>query len=179
MARPPTSSEYNAWRNAKARCENPRHPQYPSYGGRGITMAPEWRTNPTRFLADMGPRPSPEHSLDRIDNEGPYAPGNCRWATMAEQMRNTRDNRWYTYQGETLCLFDWCHRYQIDMGTMRRRLGLGMPFAEAILLRPSKGHNFSGMYTQVSDAAMDRGMDALEAKMAHTPLTIEEPVNEG
>jgi hypothetical protein len=70
------------------RCTNPRHPGYPSYGGRGIGVCARWRDDFMAFFADLGPRPSPEHSLDRLDNARGYAPDNCRWATRSQQQRN-------------------------------------------------------------------------------------------
>lgn len=86
------SPEYIAWHNMRERCSRPTHRQYGDYGGRGIAVCERWlgRGGFANFLADMGPRPSPEHSLDRIDNDGPYAPWNCRWATVIEQKRNSR-----------------------------------------------------------------------------------------
>lgn len=80
--------EYRAWQKAKARCYDVNDPGFPRYGGRGITMCDVWRTSFDAFLADVGPRPSASHSLDRINNDGHYEPGNCRWATKAEQRRN-------------------------------------------------------------------------------------------
>lgn len=78
---------YSAWRHMWTRCTNPRYPRFDRYGGRGITICDRWRSFEL-FAQDMGPRPSPRHSLDRIDNDGNYEPGNCRWATSTEQMRN-------------------------------------------------------------------------------------------
>jgi hypothetical protein len=82
--------EYTAWNNAKKRCSNPMHPQWPYYGGRGIKFL---FTSFERFFAELGPRPSPQHSLDRKDNDGNYEPGNVRWATAKEQSNNRRPRK--------------------------------------------------------------------------------------
>jgi len=74
----------------KARCENPNRPDYKFYGGRGITVCDQWRKSFVAFLADVGEKPGPRYSLDRIDNLRGYEPGNVRWATHTEQMRNCR-----------------------------------------------------------------------------------------
>lgn len=81
------TAEYRAWGAMRQRCNNPRNQRYDNYGGRGIQICQRWESF-TNFLADMGTRPSPEHSLDRIDNDGDYDPQNCRWATRSEQQRN-------------------------------------------------------------------------------------------
>lgn len=81
---------YSTWCNMKARCYNPSVDAYPYYGGRGIVVADEWRDDFARFAADMGPKPSPGHSIDRINPDGHYGPGNCRWATKSEQSANRR-----------------------------------------------------------------------------------------
>jgi hypothetical protein len=80
---------YRSWRYMRQRCFNPRSRDYPEYGGRGIGVCPEWRTDFTAFYRDMGD-PPPGKSLDRINNDGDYEPGNCRWATAGEQARNRR-----------------------------------------------------------------------------------------
>lgn len=86
------SPEYTAWQNMRARCLRPAHPKYADYGGRGITIDPRWDSFEA-FLADIGRRPGPDYSLDRIDNDGCYGPGNLRWATRPEQQRNRRPVR--------------------------------------------------------------------------------------
>ena len=84
------SPTYMSWANMKSRCTNPNVPTYESYGGRGITICAEWMYF-ENFLADMGERPSANYTLERKDNEGNYEPGNCGWATYAEQSLNKRD----------------------------------------------------------------------------------------
>ena len=82
--------EYEAWRAILKRCNNPKHPAYANYGGRGIKMAPEWECDFTAFIRDVGMKPDPSYSIDRIDNDAGYCPGNVRWADGKTQNRNRR-----------------------------------------------------------------------------------------
>lgn len=100
--------EWNTWSVMRERCRNPNNAKYHRYGGRGITVCERWDNSFEDFLADMGPKPSKDHSIDRIDNDGNYEPSNCRWATRKTQGRNTSKNLWITIDGVRLCLEDWC-----------------------------------------------------------------------
>jgi hypothetical protein len=113
---------YTTWASMKGRCLNPNDGSYPRYGGRGITVCDRWRDSFEAFLADMGERPTHHHSLERIDNDGPYAPGNCRWATKVEQARNRRSSHLVTFNGETKTMAEWADATGLSQHLVERRL---------------------------------------------------------
>lgn len=117
--------EYEIWQAAKRRCDNPKHPQAHRYSERGIRMCDRWLHDFPAFLADMGPRPSTAHSIERIDQDGPYSPENCRWASRTEQQRNTSQNRLLTHDGETRTLAEWAEARGIRYGRLYYRLTHG------------------------------------------------------
>jgi hypothetical protein len=122
-------SEFGIYRGMKQRCLSPRCKDFGHYGGRGITICERWigRTGFANFMADMGPRPSTKHSIDRKDNDGPYSPDNCRWATKTEQLNNTRCNRFIEHAGERLTIAEWSARTGIAQQTIGDRLSRGLP----------------------------------------------------
>lgn len=128
---------YRIWHNIKQRCLNPNRAFFDKYGGRGITICERWMSF-ENFVADMGPRP-PGCNIDRINNDGNYEPGNCRWATMKEQNRNKRTTRFITHRGKTLCLTDWERELGLSRGALRTRLLNGWDIERA-LTEPMQHH---------------------------------------
>jgi hypothetical protein len=131
--------EYRAWRSMKARCDLPSQVGYPRYGGRGIQVCARWRHSFENFFADMGPRPSAEHSMDRIDNDGHYKPGNCRWALKYRQVRNRSNNHVVTLDGRTMILSDWIKELGLSRAMVASRLGRGWTPGQA-LTEPRRHH---------------------------------------
>lgn len=113
---------YMVWIGIKSRCNNPNAPGYANYGGRGIKICDRWINSYETFIEDVGERPSPQHTLDRIDNDGDYEPSNCRWATYKEQHRNTRRNVYVTWNGETKTVADWADQMGLSRQSLYRRL---------------------------------------------------------
>jgi hypothetical protein len=115
------TTTHTIWHGIIQRCLSQTHHAYPDYGGRGIGVCARWQESFSNFLADMGERP-PGMSIDRIDNDGNYEPGNCRWATRTEQASNTRRSRKLTHGGETMTMSGWSRRIGISPSTLSERL---------------------------------------------------------
>ena len=131
------TSEYMAWMSMRARCRNAKHPEYARYGGRGIRICDRWASFDA-FLADMGPKPSRRRSIDRIDNNGGYSPGNCRWATKRTQAENREVTTWITHDGVTKTLSSWSRYLGGNRGLVARRIAKGWSEARAVTT-PIKG----------------------------------------
>lgn len=122
------SVEHRTWRGMIARCYSESNPRYEYYGGRGIYVCDKWRNSFVDFLSDMGRKPTPFHSIDRVDVNGPYSPENCRWATKKQQARNTRVRVTYTAHGLTMSLPEWADYLNVPVITLRKRLQAGHSF---------------------------------------------------
>ncbi len=134
------TAEYRAWQCIINRCCNPNGQDFALYGGRGIIICDRWRHDFKAFLADVGKRPSPKHSIDRFPNQdGNYEPGNVRWASQKEQCRNKRNNRLIEYDGKTMCLAAWAELLGVHESRIRGRLNAGYSVKDALTAPPRPG----------------------------------------
>ncbi len=130
--------EYRAWVGLRSRCLNPRNHKYRIYGGRGITVCDRWGDF-RNFLADMGKKPSKLHSIERVNRNGNYEPGNCIWATQFTQQRNRSTNRILSFNGVSKTMTDFANEFGLSMGALWMRLERGWSVSDA-LTRPLRGH---------------------------------------
>lgn len=129
---------YEIWKSMKQRCENPSSKSYARYGGRGIKVCDRWHSY-EHFKADMGPRPSHRHSIDRIDNNGHYEPENCRWAVLKQQARNRSNNTLALHRGVWKSWAEWADVAVVSPQLLRSRVVVwGWPFDEALTTPPGK-----------------------------------------
>lgn len=129
---------YGQWAMMLTRCRNKQFPKYKDYGARGISVCPRWEKGENGlsgfqcFMQDMGNKPTPKHSLDRIDNNGNYEPSNCRWATSKRQANNRRSNHLLTYKGETMSMMDMAAKHGMSYFVLRNRISRGWSVEDAI-----------------------------------------------
>lgn len=124
---------YPVWKRMIARCHAPKDKDYPMYGARGIRVCDRWRGDFMAFVADMGPKPTPKHSLDRRDNYRGYEPGNMRWATAREQEANKRKSRLFELNGRQQTLGQWAAEYRMSADLLWQRVNRdGMTLEEAL-----------------------------------------------
>lgn len=128
------SPEYKVWVEMVRRCTKPNDPSYPRYGGRGVTVFCAW-VGPGGFdvfIEHVGRRPDPKATIDRIDNERGYEPGNVRWASQSDQQRNRRSNRMITFGGHTMPLVAWSEKTGVKRETIAYRIKRGWPLQKAL-----------------------------------------------
>jgi len=130
------TAEYKIWLKMKDRCLNPANKDFADYVTRGVCE--RWLNSFEAFYEDMGPRPTPKHTLERLDNNLGYSPDNCVWATQTQQAQNKRTTIRITFQGKTLCLAEWSRILNIGYLTLLGRLRAGWPVEKAFTIRPVK-----------------------------------------
>lgn len=137
-----SSPEYNTWVHMIQRCHNPKNKDYKNYGGRGIEVCEMWRESFEAFLLMVGKRPTLKHTIERIDTNRGYEPGNVRWATRHEQNQNMRSNVKLTIEGETKTVSEWSRdpRCTVSMFTVYKRLDRGWDARRAVFT-PSKSRS--------------------------------------
>ena len=133
--------EYSVWAQMIARCENPNNAGYHLYGGRGITVCFRWRESFSDFLSDMGHRPNNKYSIERINNNGPYSPENCKWALVREQNSNTRRNKFLILDGKRFHLAEWGRRTGFSTHAIQNRLRLGWSVRDTLTIKPNSAKN--------------------------------------
>lgn len=122
---------YSTWASMKDRCSNSNHRNYACYGGKGIRVCERWMKF-HNFLEDMGPKPSPLHTIDRIDSHGDYEPGNCRWADPITQGQNTSRVKNININGQVKCLAEWARHFNIKKATVKSRIKAGWSIESAL-----------------------------------------------
>lgn len=125
-------TEYKSWADMKSRCYHTGHQNYSNYGGRGITVCDDWRESFATFLKDVGLKPNPTYTLDRINNNDGYYPENCKWSSKTEQASNRRSNIFFTIDGETRTLKQWCDLRGLKYKTVWARVNAGTPVEKAL-----------------------------------------------
>jgi hypothetical protein len=127
---------YDTWRGMIRRCSDIKNKEYKNYGGRGIRVCERWANNFYDFVNDVWPKPVGDLTLDRINNNGNYEPGNLRWSTIKVQSRNRRGNKFIENNGETKTIAEWAEIYNIDRSKLRHRLLNNWQFKDAVSNRP-------------------------------------------
>ncbi len=144
-------TEYNSWTAMKQRCYYEKSNNYHNYGGRGITVCDRWINSFDNFISDMGLKPSNSYSLDRIDNNGNYEPGNCRWATKQQQMSGRSTSHVIEYNGIKDTIQHWAKKFGINRSTLLARLNMGWSVEESLLRKVGKSGNRRNVWKHITD----------------------------
>lgn len=177
-----SSAEYGIWRTMISRCHDENTKSYPDYGGRGIAVCERWRNSFIAFHADMGPRPSSEHSLDRRDNDLGYFPGNVFWRTSVEQNNNRSSNRRLMYRDQSFTLAELSRMSGLGHKTISQRLAKGDSVEEA--LRPvtssEKRYTHNGRSLTIREWAAETGIDreVLKTRLVGNKIPIERALSQ-
>ncbi len=156
--------EYRIWIAMRMRCQDPNNISYSNYGGRGIAVCPEWDMSVAAFYADMGPRPSPRHWIERINGDLGYSPGNCIWVLPKVQARNKRTNRTICFGGKSQCLAAWAEEKGIAFTALRARIDGGWDIEKALTyptVRSLKLLTFEGVTDSIAGWARRAGLPYL------------------
>ncbi len=173
------SQEFKIWTGMLTRCYNKNSKSYATYGGNGIEVCDRWKKSFENFLSDMGKRPSKQHSIDRINNEGNYTPENCRWATQKEQANNKSNNVKITIDGVTKTLSDWSREFSVNVQASSFRRAQGLT-GRKIFESRFKKIIFNGVSDTISGWSKRTGIKPTTIHMRiHKGWTIEKALTKG
>ncbi len=178
------TAEYRIWHGMIQRCHNSKNKGFERYGARGITVHPDWRGEGgfERFFAHVQKRPSPTHSIDRVDGSRGYEPGNVRWATPSEQMRNFSRNHYLTHDGRNLTVVEWSETLGVPVGALYSRISWGWT-DERVLTTPvaktyaERARNKRTSKLTAADVAEIRGL--LTERVPYTMIASRFGVSKG
>ena len=179
---------YGIWYMMIDRCHNPKATRYADYGGRGISVSDRWRFGADGksglecFDADMGPRPSRDHQVERGNNDRPYEPGNCSWDTRVNQANNKRNNRFVEHGGKRLTVAQWARIKNVHPATITRRLNAGMSASDALTVpvgsiepKDAVWVDYDGERVTLAEAARRKGLpyNAVKLRVGRMGWSIE------
>lgn len=156
--------EYTVWQGMIWRCDSKSMERYPRYGGRGILVCDQWRYDFDRFLKDMGPRPSDEHTIERRDNDKGYSPGNCRWATRTENTNNRSVTRMVVIDGKRMPLADACRMLGLKRWTVQSRICRKWPKDQWFL--PTGNKPINPMTRGIISSLKNKGLNLVQTALA-------------
>lgn len=175
--------EYKTLKGIKERCRNPNSNGYEHYGGRGISVDERWLGSEgfKNFIEDMGPKPTPQHSIERKDTDGDYEPGNCRWATTKEQQNNKTNNRKIKIGGEELTIAQIADKTGLTHAVVLYRVNVGM--TEDKIVSPVHGNSpkylYRGREYSLVELARETNMciSLLHRRVSYEGMTVEEAIS--
>jgi hypothetical protein len=156
---------YSTWQNMRSRCRNPKNPFYHNYGGKGVSVCDRW-DDFRCFVSDVGSKPSPTHTLDRIDNDGNYDPSNVKWSTKSEQARNMRKTSWVTIEGTRYRASDLADIAGVRARTIIARVQAGLPYIQVV----APQHRKRTIPTGMGEKAWEAKRNQTHCKRGH-PLS--------
>lgn len=174
------SVEFKTWTGILTRCLNPNSASYNDYGGRGIKVCDRWRSSFKSFLEDVGPRPSEQHSIDRINNDKGYAPDNCRWATHNEQARNKRNTVLVDVDGEMKPLSQISEELGVSISAMRYRVSKGLK-GRGVINSPVAKYTLNGITDTTSGWSKRTGIkqSTISMRLSTYGWSVEKALTKG
>lgn len=175
------TKEYVVYHGMLKRCHNFNAKNFMYYGGRGIFVCRRWRKSFENFYKDMGEQPSDKHTIERIENDGPYAPWNCKWLLNIKQVSNKRNNVWVVFHGEKILLNCLAQKYNINQRTLKARLDKEMDVDQAVsapVFKPPK-YEYQGEFLTLTEIAkiINMNVNTLKGRVGKLKWSLEKTLS--